>query len=295
MMSRIPGAMKSILRKNIAASLSVMYGSIYYGPFCPVQLHVVSTLKSKNAKMMIQHQQIRWFPAKVKYSLKGLGPGGNMLKICFCYNDHDLYAKPKTKNHEQYQYVKSRCKLDEIKEKTKEEFETCKDLEYYDGEKEEWLPLTTTKDIASWKGGMKVLNIRVPSRWDDFIHENDIKGPDNDDDDDTVFRGPRDMKAAIEALILTCKLTDMTRSKVKPFHLQCGKKEISTKQWILNEAENDKLLRSIILQQPGTLDHVVQCLHLDIAWRKFKHIDPKADPSRQNEVQFGTISRSFSV
>lgn len=242
-----------------------------------------------------QQQQIRWFVAKVKYNLKGFGPKGNMLKICFCYNEHDLYSLPKTPNHEQYQYTKSRCLLSEIKERTMDEFETCDDLEYYNGT--EWLPLTNEKDIASWKGGMKVLHIRVPSRWDEFIHEDDYKNPFEDEmDDPRNIHGPYNMKQVVDALILTCKLSDMTRSKVRPYHMQLSnKKEISTKQWLLNEAENDQLLKSIILREAGTLDHIVQCLHFDFTWRKLKDVDPKVDPSNLNQVQYGSITRSFTV
>jgi hypothetical protein len=276
-----------------------------------------------------RHQQIRHFVAKVKYSMKGFGPNGNMLKICFCYSDHDLFAKPKTTNHEKYQYFKSKPILSEIKERTREEFETSEDLEYFNGI--EWLPLTNVKDIASWKGGEKVLNIRVPSRWDEFIHYNDIKSPSEDDVvDPNKLRGYYEMEAVIEALVLLCKSTDMTRSKIKPYHLQnvpkkpeikitdvtrskirntdmmqskmkpyhlqnVPKTEISTKQWILNEAESDPLLQSVILRQPGTLDHIVQCLHYDVTWRKVLNDDPKVHPSNQNHIQIGSISRSTSL
>jgi hypothetical protein len=304
-MIQIHNAMKSSGRATVFAS--TMFRSVYCNGFDRFGLlhshnyNDVNSIQAKYAHTILQQQQqqqIRFFVAKVKYSMKGFGPNGNALKICFCYNDHDLYAKPKTPNHEKYQYFKSQYKLSEIKEKTKEEFDTCENLEYFNGT--EWTPLVNIKDLAPWKGGVKVLNIRVPSRWDDYIHERDIEGLDgNGDDDDAIndgeFNGSRDMKEVIEALVLTCKLTDTTRSKVKPYHLQCGKTEISTKQWILNEAENDKLLRTIILHRPGTLDHMVQCLHFDMTWRKVKDIDPKADPMYQNDVQFGNISRSFSV
>ena len=280
-------------RRGIYARNSnvVMIGGELQTSF-PGGTHFVGMLRTM---LLQQHQQVRWFPAKVKYNLKGFGPKGKMLKICFCYSEHDLFSKPKTPNHEQYQYTKSRCFLSEIKEKTKEEFETCDDLEYFNGT--EWLPLTSDKDIASWKGGMKVLHIRVPSRWDEFIHEDDYKNPYEDQMiDPKNIHGPYNMKQVVDALILTCKLTDTTRSKIKPYHMQqSNKKEISTKQWILNEAENDQLLQSIILREPGTLDHVVQCLHFDFTWRNLKDTDPKVDPSNLNQVQYGSITRSFSL
>jgi hypothetical protein len=259
------------------------------------QSNILGALAAKPlATTLLQRQQMRWFPAKVKYNLKGFGPNGKMLKICFCYSEHDLYAIPKTRSQEQYLYTKSRCLLREIKEKTKEEFETCDDLEFFNGT--EWLPLTNEKDVASWKGGEKVLNIRVPSRWDEFIHEDDMKNSDYDDYDPRIIDGSYNMKDVIDTLILTCKLTDMTRSRVKPYHLQkSDKKEISTKQWIINEAEKDKLLRSILLREPGTLDHIVQCLHFDFRWKKLKDVDPKVDPSNVNQIQYGNISRSFMV
>lgn len=241
------------------------------------------------------HQQNRWLAAKVKYNMKGFGPNGNMLKICFCYSEHDLYATPKTPNHEQYQYTKSRCFLSEIKEKTKEEFETCDDLEFFNGT--EWQPLTKEKEIASFKGGEKVLNIRVPSRWDEFLHDYDTENPDDNEIVDPRNKdGSYKMNEVVRALILVCKLNDMTRSRVKPYHLQYSdQKEILTKQWVLDEAQNDALLRSILLRKPGTLDHIVECLHFDFTWRKLKDVDPKVNPSKENQVQYGNISRSYMM
>jgi hypothetical protein len=257
----------------------------------------VPVLKSLTTMRQLQHQQMRWFAAKVKYNLKGFGPNGYALKICFCYSEYDLYAKPKSRSQEQYLYTKSRCTLKEIKEHTKNEFETCDDLEYFTGT--EWLPLTNVKDIESFKGGEKVLNIRVPSRWDEFIQVdgmNNERGVDLDEPSNVpMHRSDCSMKLVVETLIMACKFTDMTRSRVRPYYLQqCDQKEISTKQWVLNVAAEDQFLRSILLQQPGTLDHLVQCLHFDFAWKKFKDAEPRINPSNDNQIQYGSISKPLS-
>jgi hypothetical protein len=40
---------------------------------------------------------------------------------------------------------------------------------------------------------------------------------------------------------------------------------ISTKQWIVKQAENDEFLASLLLSRPGALRHLVQCIHWDLA------------------------------
>jgi hypothetical protein len=257
--------------------------------FIPVDPTPPNTFRFRNST---QRQQIRCFPAYQKMSQKGFGPNGTMLKLNFCYNDFDLYAVPQTPNHEKYQYVKSSCDLEEIKAKTVEEFKTDKDLEFFDGEK--WVPLTNVKDIREWKGGMIRLDIRVPSIYDD-VYEETVKAAKKKEDKSSAYHTDRSMKDVIRSLVLNCKLAGTVRSGIKPLYLKTGKVEISTKEWILKEADKDPNLQSIILRQAGALDHLVQCVHYDIVWKRLKDEDPKVDPESRHELQLGHLTRSFVV
>jgi hypothetical protein len=42
---------------------------------------------------------------------------------------------------------------------------------------------------------------------------------------------------------------------------------ISTKQWIIEQAEKDDFLASLLLSRPGALRHLVQCVHWDRVWK----------------------------
>jgi hypothetical protein len=245
--------------------------------------HVVVIPPPSTASFTIQR---RWFAARVRYNLKGFGPDGVALKINFCRNDYDLYSAPRSIRQEQYQYVKSVFNLRQIKEKTREEFETDKDLEYYNGE--EWLPLTNMDDIKPWKGGAYALDIRVPSQYDD-VYEYTIQSKDKMG---SIIEG-RSMMKIIRSLVLECQRTGVERSKVKRFHLSRGTTTVPTRQWVMTAAESDALLRSVLLRRPGALDHIVKCLHLDFLWHK--RVNPKLVPGGNLEVHRGYLTRSFSV
>ena len=42
---------------------------------------------------------------------------------------------------------------------------------------------------------------------------------------------------------------------------------ISTKQWIIEQTGKDDFLASLLMSRPGTLKHLVQCLHWDRVWK----------------------------
>lgn len=42
---------------------------------------------------------------------------------------------------------------------------------------------------------------------------------------------------------------------------------ISTKEWIIQQAEKDDFLASLLLSRPGALRHLVQCVHWDRLWK----------------------------
>jgi hypothetical protein len=159
--------------------------------------------------------------------------------------------------------------------------------------------------ISKYKGGKEPLKVRVPEHYDDTEvgadeDEDDYRGGgkgggkgsgryDDDDDDDYGGYNPEDdddmdddmynqmgpgskmsvMEDTINELVDTLKTSGYERSDIKALTMKetSTNKEISTKDWVLQQADKDPSVESVLLGHVGALDHIVQCLHYDMVWK----------------------------
>jgi hypothetical protein len=230
-----------------------------------------------------------------------------MLRLQMCWTPYDLEAMEPDgddgdldEDGDEYMFVKAKFDLKDIKQKTKEMFESSKDLEYHDGE--EWKPLTNIQDLSKYKGSTEPVPIRVPEVYDEdgYNYEDDEDEDDNesynykdDDDDNDDYRyapkshEARQMKSAIFALVARLQAQGYTRcpdqTPLTLFHAATNTK-LSTVTWILSQAiensansvatieEDDgtldpETLEDLILGHVGALQHMAQCLDYDLVWQ----------------------------
>ena len=103
-------------------------------------------------------------------------------------------------------------------------------------------------------------------------------GDDDDDgmgDDDDMYNrmnaGGRMsiMEDTINELVELLKENGYVRSDIKALTMKetSTNKEIPTKDWVLQAADKDPTVESVLLGHVGALDHIVQCLHYDMVWK----------------------------
>ena len=174
-------------------------------------------------------------------------------------------------------HAKAKFDLKDIREKVEEAFGSSKELEYYDDGVEEWKPLKDLNALQKFKGMKQALPVRVPSMYDEGANEEEYD-PDeeeygNDDEEDLYGGGEgtrkNKMESNIRELVVILKDTGYVRSDGKQFTLKstADNSEISTKEWVLSQVQDDDSLESLLLGNVGALDHIVQCLHYDMVWK----------------------------
>ena len=185
----------------------------------------------------------------------------NCITLQFCHNEYDLILEP-----DDLFFIHSRFDVDHIKEKAMEEYDTSEGLEYL--EDQTWKPLRDLKDILKYRGGKKPLKLRVPEYYDDTpLPEGYVDDPaeQNDTQEDQGYMG--DM---IKGLVSALKLSGYSRSDVKQNTMRNSNGEIATVDWILQRAEEDRKLKSMLLGNAGALEHLVEYLHYDFVWKRFE-------------------------
>ena len=223
----------------------------------------------------------------------GGGGGGNSVKLQICHSDYDLDPDPEDyDDDDEMLYTKARFDMKDIKQKVEEVFDSSKDLQFYDGAT--WKPLRDLGNLSKYKGGREPLKVRVPEHYDDTKMDDEDEdygggGKYDDDDEDYGNMGPYGrqgmpdddddynlgtskvtiMEDTVNDLITTLKASGYERSDVKPLTMRSAEAgEISTKEWVLKQADEDPGIESVLLGHVGALDHIVQCLHYDMVWKR---------------------------
>jgi hypothetical protein len=124
-------------------------------------------------------------------------------------------------------------------------------------------------------------------RYNDDDDDDDDYNPDDvlDDEDEDMYNRFNSgaklsvMEDTITDLVDALKEAGYERSDIKPLtmKLTTSGKEISTKDWVLQQADKDAAVESVLLGHVGSLDHIVQCLHYDMVWK------PKIDLSAEQD------------
>jgi hypothetical protein len=224
-------------------------------------------------------------------------------------------------------FTKAKYDMKDIKTKVEEMFDTSKDLEFYDGKN--WKPLKDLNAISKYKGGKEPLKVRVPEHYDEetldeeedydnddrygrggnkkknqFDDDDDDYNPDEDDDvldDEDMYGQMRNTKASvmedtINELVSDLKEEGYERSDIKPYTMKLlsNGHEVSTKDWVLKQADKNPTYESVLLGHVGALEHIVQCLHYDMVWKTTdetnidniddeKNNDNNDDPTKKKE------------
>ena len=115
---------------------------------------------------------------------------------------------------------------------------------------------------------------------DDDMDYGDYNAEDDDlaDEDDDMYnqlnaKGKISvMEDTIHELIDILKENGYERSDIKAMTMKETKtnKEIATKDWVLQQADKDPVVESVLLGYVGALEHIVQCLHYDMVWNARK-------------------------
>jgi hypothetical protein len=242
------------------------------GGSIPIRLHGYSLLQERwglnhhKTTIPYSHPQIRMMATRknkaprVRRGHLGLPPlektVDNVVTLQMCHCENDLVIEP-----DDLFFTKAKFALGDIKDKCEEIFETSDTMEYF--EEATWKPLRTLKDIEKYKGGKIPLKIRIPDCYDDTPlppgYLNDIV---SDEEEDNGYIGD-----TIKGLVAALKVSGYTRSNIKQFTVENAHHDILTRDWLLERAEHDQKLKSILLGYVGALDHIVEFLHVDFVWK----------------------------
>ena len=158
-----------------------------------------------------------------------------------------------------------------------------KSLEMMDNN-DNWKKLTND-ELKKFNG--KIVKVR-----DKEIYEEDCGGSDDEDysaaaDDDEYGYDPDDdygdykdgevvtnkkdnspppMRECIGKLIADMKFNGYERLESNTLQKASTGETISTKEYILKKASDDEELLSLLVDNIGALDHIIQCLHIDYIW-----------------------------
>jgi hypothetical protein len=186
----------------------------------------------------------------------------NKLALQVCYGPHDVEMDPDpdeliTGVHNNMKDIKKH-----VAENVGWDVEDIDVMEYY--ENGEWKELKNPSQIE----GKKQVAIRIPELFEEY--GTDEQGDDeeyedyneNDMDDEDFDRFDREeLYDTIKGFVEVLKQDGFAPDPSVAGRLQSMTAEsISTKEWILKRAEEDKDLQKILLSKPGALKHIVECL-----------------------------------
>jgi hypothetical protein len=186
----------------------------------------------------------------------------NMVKLQICHNETDLILEQEP---DELFLTISKFDVDHIKRHVEEVCDTSKAIEYF--EDQTWKPLRDLTDILEYRGGRIPLKIRVPECYDETPLPEGYM-------DDSVHLDETEEEEGywgdlIQALITALKASGYTRSEVKRDTMENSVHEIRTVDWVLQRAEEDPKLQSMLLGNVGALDHLVEYLNYDFVWQRY--------------------------
>ena len=89
--------------------------------------------------------------------------------------------------------------------------------------------------------------------------------------------GPPPMRECIGKLIADMKFNGYERIEAGTLQKASTGETISTKDYILKQASDDEELLSLLVDNIGALDHIIQCLHIDYIWNNVEIEEKKKD------------------
>ena len=167
---------------------TTVFHRTYHSPF-PVSI----LLPPQQQQQRQPQQQQRHFGKGLQQRKHGKKHGytNDETKLQICYSDYDLQLDEEEDDFDEelqdMTFVKVKFHLSNIKETVEEIFDDSRQIQYYDGLKKQWRPLTdlSTIHMQQYRGGKQVLKVRVPEHYDDTPMG---KERDDDDNDDETFR-----------------------------------------------------------------------------------------------------------
>ena len=174
-----------------------------------------------------------------------------------------------------------------------------KDLEMMDNN-DNWKKLTTD-ELKKFHG--KIVKVRDKEIYSEIEEEEDYDSDedyDYDDDDEYGYNPDDDddykdgevvskkkappMRECISKLIAELKFNGYERV-VDAKALQKGStgETILTKEYILKKASDDEELLSLLVDNIGAIDHVIECMHFDSVWNNVKIEEEKDGDDEKDE------------
>ena len=227
----------------------------------------------------------------------------NNIKLQICHNEYDTFVIEPDASDRLF-YSMAKFTVQDIQDKLNEVYDDYDEkniIEYYDSETTTWKPLIHINDVLKYRGGKIPFKIRLPQFYDD------TPLPDNYLEDIVFDRRTTNMAyydkttyqmsligTSIKAMILLMKYDGYERSDIKQYVLVHANnnnnknnnnnnningnimnggngEEISTRDYILQRANNDPELQSILLNHVNALSHMIEFIHYDFVWNKIQY------------------------
>ena len=146
-----------------------------------------------------------------------------------------------------------------------------------------WKKLTND-ELKKFSGKVvKVRDVEIYSEEADYGSDEDYSAAADDDDDygynpdednDIDYNMPKEekgsspppMRECIGKLIADMKFNGYERLEANTLQKASTGETILTKEYILKKASDDEELLSLLVDNIGALDHIIQCLHIDTVW-----------------------------
>lgn len=200
---------------------------------------------------------------------------------------------------------------DEMAEDFKDYNDLVKKLEEYGMEKktlemmdnnDNWKKLTNN-ELKKFNG--KVVKVRDAEIYseeadygsdEDYGNDEDYSRYDDDDDDYSGYNpdedydlpkkekdsSPPPMRECIGKLIADMKFNGYERLEENTLQKASTGETILTKEYILKKASDDEELLSLLVDNIGALDHIIQCLHIDYIWNNVEIEEDEKDDEEEN-------------
>jgi hypothetical protein len=147
-----------------------------------------------------QQQQQKRYVGKglphIRRQAKRYGYTNDDAKLQICHSDYDLLLDTELEDafhvdSEDMTFAKVKFNLSDIKQAVEEIYEDSRRLQYYDRAERKWHALTDLETLPMYRGGKRVLQVRVPEYYDDtpMVMRNE---PYSDDDDYDLDFDPND-------------------------------------------------------------------------------------------------------
>ena len=145
-----------------------------------------------------QQQQQKRYVGKglphIRRQAKRYGYTNDDAKLQICHSDYDLLLDTELEDafhvdSEDMTFAKVKFNLSDIQQAVEEIYDDSRRLQYYDRAERKWHAITDLETLQMYRGGKRVLQVRVPEYYDDtpMVMRNERYSDDDDDDEDLDF------------------------------------------------------------------------------------------------------------